>query len=247
MKRLNALFLVAVFAFLSTGPLKAEPMSKGMHHYGMNEVIAVTGNGEVEASPDQATISAGVETLAPTARAAMGENSTAMNKLVKAIRIKKIEDRHIRTRTIDLQPVWSRPGASESGETASRITGYRASNVVTVTVTKIDKTADVLDAISGIANRIEGIGFSVADPAPLLDEARRKAVENAAHKAALFAQAAGVELGPVIRISETGHAQPAQEGRMMMRATAGAGIPVSPGTQTFSASINVTYGIKNDN
>ena len=246
MKQLNALFLIAAFAFFQTAPLKAEPASKGMHHYGAKEVIAVTGNGEVEASPDQATISAGIETHDPTARAAMTENSTAMNKLIKALRIKKIEDKDIRTRTINLQPVWSHPGASETGETIPRVTGYRASNVVTITLNKIDKTADVLDAISTIANRIEGISFTVADPAPLLDEARVKAVENAAHKAALYAKAAGVELGPVIRISEGGNAQPVQESRMMMR-TAGAGIPVAPGTQTFSASINVTYGIKSKN
>jgi len=50
------------------------------------DTVTVTGEGTVLAVPDRAEISAGVETRAQTARAALQANATAMERVLKALR-----------------------------------------------------------------------------------------------------------------------------------------------------------------
>ena len=64
------------------------------------------------------------------------------------------------------------------------------------------------------ANQISGIGFRIKDAAPLAEQARRTAVADAAAKAATIAAAAGVRLGPIQTISESGGAVPVPMMRM---------------------------------
>jgi uncharacterized protein len=62
----------------------------------------------------------------------------------------------------------------------------------------------VLDAMAEAgANRLSGIRFAIAEPRPLADQARERAVADARAKAELYARAAGVSLGNVVGIRET--------------------------------------------
>ena len=74
-----------------------------------------------------------------------------------------------------------------------RVTGYQASNMVTVKVRDVDGLGPVIDAVTKAgANRLYGVGLQVSDPQATLDTARKKAVADARAKAELFAGAAGV-------------------------------------------------------
>ena len=73
------------------------------------------------------------------------------------------------------------------------------------------------------------------------DEARKQAMENARRRGELYAKAAGGQLGPVLRISESvadGH--PVPGGRMAMRAS----VPVEPGTRSLEVEVHVTYALR---
>jgi len=66
-------------------------------------------------------------------------------------------------------------------------------------------------------------------------------MENARRRGELYAKAAGGQLGPVLRISESvadGH--PAPGGRMAMRAS----VPVEPGTRSLEVEVHVTYTLR---
>jgi hypothetical protein len=106
----------------------------------------------------------------------------------------------------------------------------------------VDKVGAVLDALVGAgANELGGISFGIAEPAPLLDDARRKAIADARRKAELFAREAGVALGRVLEIDESGGGPvPVAYGRMMAEAVAA---PVAPGQLDLSASVTVTFAI----
>jgi len=89
------------------------------------------------------------------------------------------------------------------------------------------------------ANSLSGIRFGLNDPAPLLDEARKRAMADARRKAELYAAAAALKVGRVVSVQEAGAASPRPE--MAARAMMSAAVPVAAGEQEIQASVSVTY------
>ena len=203
--------------------------------------ITVTGAGEVSAAPDMAHVSAGVVTESAHAADAVKATSAAMQKVIAALDAAGIEKKYVQTNRFDVSPVYAEGPARGSKPS---IVGYRATNQVQVEVHGVDKVGTVLDALVGAgANELGGISFDIAEPAPLLDDARRKAIADARRKAELYAREAGVALGRVLDIDETGGGGgpvPVAYGRMMADAVAA---PVAPGQLDLSASVTVRFAI----
>lgn len=206
-------------------------------------VVSVTGEGRVEIVPDMATVSLGVQTDARTASAAMQENSAKLAAVIENLKAAGIELRDIQTSGLSLGP---RYDYGKSDGTPPVVVGYTASNMVTVRVRALDTLGGVLDGVvSDGANTLNGLGFGVAEDRPVLDEARRRAVADAAAKAALYAEAAGVTLGKVQAISEAGgYPRPPMPMAMDAVEFSKAGnVPVAPGEMTVSASVTIVYDI----
>jgi Uncharacterized conserved protein len=93
------------------------------------------------------------------------------------------------------------------------------------------------------ANEIGAIEFSLSEPEALKDEARKLAMANAIANAKLYAEAAGVELGPVLTISEeegsyqARYAVPAA--RQMSKA-----VPIEAGTTSVEIRLHVSWELK---
>lgn len=202
--------------------------------------ITVSGSATVDTAPDIATVTAGVETQAPTAADALKANGTAMTAVLAAARSTGIEARDLQTSQLNLNPVFRQdPGGSDA---APQVVAYQASNMVTVRVRDVAKLGSVIDAVTGAgANRLYGVSFDVDAPDALLDTARQKALADAHRKADLFATAAGVKLGPVIAISEGGGG-----GAMPLRAKMEMSMaaPVEAGSVTLGADVTVVYGLE---
>ena len=204
--------------------------------------VTVSGTGEVSAPPDMANVSAGVVTESPRAADAVAANSAAMQKVLGALDRAGIERKHVQTRRFDVSPLYAEGQTRGRGMPA--IIGYRAANQVQVEVHGVDKVGAVLDALVGAgANELGGISFGITEPAPLLDEARRKAIADARRKAELYAGAAGVALGRVIQIDEVGGGGPVPVAYGRMMAEAAAAPPVAPGQLDLSASVTVRFAI----
>lgn len=201
--------------------------------------IAVTGEGQVEAAPDMATITLGVTQQAAEAQAAMQATNEAVSAVLERLAGLGIAPRDLQTRELSLSPVWSEPGGS--GETTRQITGFLASNTVVVRVRDLQALGGVLDAVLAEgANAFNGLRFGMQDPAPLMAEARRRAVADAMAQAELLAGAAGVELGPVLSIGMQGGGAPVPERALRMSA---ASVPVAAGELSVSASVTMVFGI----
>lgn len=201
--------------------------------------ISVTGEGVVEATPDIATISLGVTTEAPTAAAAMAANSAALAAVLERLRAAGVEERDLQTSNLTLNPNWV---GYDSGK-APTISGYTASNMLTVRVRALASLGAVLDsAITDGANTLNGVTFGVAEPRPALNEARKKAVADAVARATLLVEAAGAKLGPIVSITESsGFAPPMPMFRM--EADAAASVPVAGGEVGLSASVTMVFEI----
>jgi len=202
--------------------------------------ITVQGAAEADAVPDLATVTAGVDTRAETAAAALADNSETMTAIFAAIDAAGIERRDVQTSQLTLTPVYE--PYRDDAEAPPAVVAYEASNLVTVRVRAVDALGAVIDAVAQAgANRLQGVSFEVADPKPHLDAARKQAVADARARAELYARAAGVALGPVVSIRETVEVP----GPIMMRAeAAGDAPPIAAGTVTLAAQVEVVYAIE---
>jgi len=200
-------------------------------------VIRITGQGSVTAAPDRAQARIGVETENDSAAEAMAQNGKAMAAVLSALRDAGVAEADIRTSGIDLS---SQRRRLPDGRVSEEET-FLAQNTVTVTIRALDRLGAVIDAaVRAGANRLGGIGFSVADDAALLAEARRLAVEDARTAAETYAAAAGLALGPVREIIAADPAQgPVQRGFAMESAA----VPVAPGTLSVGARVTVEWAL----
>ncbi|MGA7389526.1 MAG: SIMPL domain-containing protein [Pseudolabrys sp.] len=197
------------------------------------KLVTVTGEATVAVAPDTAMIRLGVGTQEKTAREASEANARQMTAVIAAIKDTGVADRDIQTSRLSLQPQYD---PNKSG--TARLTGFQASNQVTVRIRDIDKLPTVLDrAITAGANEMSGIEFVVSEQSKLLDQARDDAIADTRRKADLYAKAAGAKLGRVVSITEEGSAPPP---RPIQALRAGA-VPIAPGEQTLRAIVTVSY------
>jgi uncharacterized protein len=202
--------------------------------------IVVTGEGRVEAAPDMATVSAGVENQADTAEAALAANAEAMRRVLEALADAGIERRDVQTNRLSLDPVY-RPRDGE--DWSPEVMAYLARNMVTVRVRAVGNLGAVIDTMSETgANRIAGIHFGIAEPRSQEDAARAEAVADARARAELYADAAGVELGRVLAIRETlPFDQPFPMRAQMEAAMDGA---IAEGAVEVTAMVEIVYEIE---
>ncbi len=203
--------------------------------------IIVSGEGNVAAAPDLATISLGVTQEAKTAAEALDAVSNATREVLALLKDMAIADRDMQTSQLTLNPKWTY--RKVNNREFNEITGYTASNMVTVKVRDLPALGKILDGVvrSG-ANNFNGLRFGFDDSQALEDEARKAAVKDALRKASQLAEAAGVTLGPIQNISEAGgRARPVAmaEARMAMDSS----VPIAEGELSLTSRVSVIFAI----
>ena len=173
----------------------------------------------------------------------MRANAERMNQVMTTLRRAGIAERHVQTSGLNLSAQYD-----YQENQPPKLRGYQAVNRVTVRIedlTKVGSTADAVVA-AGV-NQIDGIGFGLKDPTRAENEARQAAVRALQEKAALYAQALGVQLGGVRTLTEGGGyspppPMPVMYARAAMQDSAGSS-PVSGGELTVRVDINGVYDI----
>ena len=205
--------------------------------------LDISATGEVTRVPDLAIISAGVQTLRPTATAAIEENAERMERVRAALRRAGIEDKDIQTASINLNPeyryVENQP---------PQLTGYRASNTLSVKFRDLKRTGAILDAlVREGANQINGPSLTIDKPESAYDEARVKAVANGRARAELYARALGMRVVRLLSVSEGGSVHvppPMPYARDVAMAASSAKTEIDPGTQDLSVSVAMSFELR---
>jgi uncharacterized protein YggE len=205
--------------------------------------LDVSATGEVTRVPDIAIISAGVQTLQPTATAAIEENAARMERVRAALKRAGIEDRDIQTSSINLNPEYqydqNRP---------PRLTGYRATNTVNVKFRDLKRTGAILDAlVAEGANQINGPNLTIDKPESALDEARTKAIANGRARADLYARALGMRVVRLISVSEGGGYNvppPMPMVAQMAERSVAADSKIDPGTQQLQVNVSMSFELQ---
>ena len=207
--------------------------------------LDISATGEVTRVPDLAIISAGVQTLKPTATAAIEENATKMERVRAALKRAGIEEKDIQTSSINLNPEYqydqNRP---------PRLTGYRASNTVNIKFRDLKRTGSILDAlVAEGSNQINGPSLTIDKPESALDEARTKAIANGRARADLYARSLGMRVVRLISVSEAGsyNVPPpmpyaGDAGAVMAQRSAKA--EIDPGTQQLQVNVSMSFELQ---
>ncbi len=239
-RQIVSIVLAAVFAVVAGMPAQAGEQAR--------RTLSLSGHGEVAAKPDIAIVRLGVEKQAREARQALHMASEAMTAVFAVLRERwNVAEKDMMTSGFSVTPQYVHPKKAYERKQGPKLVGYRVSNMLTVRVRDLKALGGILDDLvrSG-SNRISGISFTIDDPQPLRDEARRRAVRDALRKARLYAEEAGFDLGPVLNMSERGGSMPRPVMLDGIRAMAAKAIPVpvAPGERTISADVSITWEIR---
>jgi uncharacterized protein YggE len=163
--------------------------------------------GETAIAPDMATITLGVQSDGASAAAALSANGTAMNKVIAALKKAGLADRDIQTSNLNVNPQY----AYEQNQ-PPRLTGYQASNQVTILARDLSKLGQTIDAAASAgATTVSGISFGLQNPQKAEDEARVKAVAALKAKSDLYARATGYKVVRLVSLNESGGYTPAPQ------------------------------------
>ena len=162
----------------------------------LDTAILSSGDATVNKKPDLAIINAGLDAQSGSASEAQRDLATKAAKLIARIKQLGVQDKDLSTSGYWIGPVY--------GSTGQTVTGYRASEQLTVKWHNVDTVGATLDAIvqQGGATNIS-VGFGLANPKAAQAEARALAIADAKSKAQAMASAAGVQLGQIIRIADS--------------------------------------------
>ena len=232
---------------LCAAPAGAQDMPRMGHmpgaHHGPAErpTVTVTGSGVTMVAPDVATVSVGVTVQAPNAAQAMSDNAAKQRAVIDAAKAQGFAPEDLQTQGLSLSPLtdYSREGQPPV------ITGYQAQNIVSVRVRDLTKLGALLDAmIAAGATDVQGIVFDRQDSSEASDAARSDAVTDARRRAEVMARAAGMQLGPLLSLSEG----VTQSGPMPMMAMAPESkrdsTPVEAGQLALSAQVNAVWALR---
>jgi uncharacterized protein YggE len=198
--------------------------------------------GEVSRVPDLAIVNAGVVTRSPNAATAIQENADKMAQVIAALKRAGIADRDIQTSSINLNAEYRYPDNQPP-----QLTGYTATNQLTVKFHDIRSSGKILDALvaQGV-NQISGPNLTVEHPEQALDEARAKAVAEGRARAELYARSLGMQVVRVVSISESGgYAPPPPAPPMPMMARAEAAYTkIVPGEQQLQVNLSMVFELR---
>jgi uncharacterized protein YggE len=240
-----AVLLAAGWLLAAPGPSVARAQGTGDTDSSVpNRTVNVSGTGQVSATPDIAVVSLGVQTQAEEAGAALTENNTQMQAVITALKGAGVAQKDIQTQVIQLSPQYQQPSpqAGSTQQGPPELVGFTATNIVEVTVRKIDSLGDLLDAaVQAGGNQIQGIRFEITDPADLVDQAREAAWQDAMHKAEQLAELSDSGLGMVLTISESSRTPTPIMERAVSTGVLAAAVPIEPGNQLIEVDLQVTW------
>jgi uncharacterized protein YggE len=196
--------------------------------------------------PDTAYVSLAVVDERPLATDASGENARLTTLVLDGLKGSGVDAKDIATVGLSLAPVMSDQRDPKTNQIVkSVVTGYRASNILRIRLRDIDRAGALIGASVQNGALYQNIAFELSDREAHQDALRVKAVENAAHRAALYAEGAQMKLGALRSLaaggSPAGGYSPMP--RLMAAAAPGAATPIEAGMITLTEIVSATYDL----
>jgi uncharacterized protein YggE len=207
--------------------------------------VSVAGQGEVQAEPDLARITLGIEARRPSLAEARSEVSAAVDRVLKLTRDLRIDPKQVNATRVQVQPEYN----WNPKDRRRVLLGYVVSRQVQIELRDLEQLGTLLE-------RAVDLGVNqVGDP--VLDSSRRKELEREAMSLAVadarlnaetLARAAGARLGPVRALSggASGPPMPMYRAAGVMADAAAAPSPEAtyvPGEMRFNANVSAEFDL----
>jgi uncharacterized protein YggE len=201
--------------------------------------LNLSAHGETRQAPDMATITLGVQTDAPSAAEAMKANAARMTQVIASLKKAGIESKDIQTSGLNLNPQYV-----YQENLPPRLTGYQATNQVTIIVRDLTRLGQVVDAtVNAGASNVGGISFGIDDSDKAENAARVDAVRALQAKADLYARSLGYRVARLVTFSESGGYAPQPPIAMMAFRSkeAADSTPVEAGQLKVGIDVSATF------
>jgi uncharacterized protein YggE len=221
-----------------------------------DKTIVISGQGEVSAVPDIASISFTIRKESKTVKEAQTQIAETKNKVLEVLKANNVEDKDIKTTNSSFNPKYeyqyreimcvSAPCIQPAGK--SVLVGYETYENITVKIRDVDNAGKLIQELGKAGlNDLSGPNFSIENEDSLKEEARREAIKDARSKALVLAKDLGVRLGKVVSFSENGNYPPQPMMSYAKDTALTSSAPVmelSVGENTIYSNVTVVYEIK---
>ena len=123
------------------------------------------------------------------------------------------------------------------------LVGYQVTNTLNIKVRDLDNMGNIIDGATESAGnlvRINRVSFAIEDTKPLQIEAREEAIADLLTKANAMAELAGVELGKLVFLAESGGGVPQSFARVESAAAFGFGADQATSILAGELDVNVS-------
>ncbi len=194
-------------------------------------IMTLSGQGQVAASPNLVIIHLGVETTGFDLTTIQAENARIIEAVTQTLRAMGISDIKTVQYSIDKNYIF------ENGRQIDR--GYTIRHILEIRTNQIDDVGRIVDtAVMMGANRVEFIAFDLSDRGSYYRQALNLALEDAQKKAISISRSLRIQVDLIpIRIVENS-ALPIQPLLFQREA---AGTQILPGTLLIEASITAEF------
>lgn len=209
-------------------------------------LLKVEAQGEDRSRPDVMTITAGVVTAGGTAREALQANNILSNRLIEAARASGVQAGDMRTVGLSVRPRFNdgEQDRSEQEGRRPRILGYTASNELELRLRDLRNAGQIVsDLFSAGANQVQGPSFSHSDPKPAQTRARNAAIANAQAEAAAYADAMGMRIARILRVSQRGGFEMEDRGEIVVTGSRIVSTPIEPGEIGTRVHLWIDYAL----
>jgi uncharacterized protein YggE len=207
--------------------------------------VTVSATGMADVAPDAARASISVVATDPgSAEAAQADAAVSTTAVIDALTAAGVDSADIATQSVNVGPTYS---YSTTGE--QTLTGYQASQSITVTLRDLDTAGATLDAVvasAGNTVRIDSLTTFVTDPSVAANAARAQAVDVARAQAEQYAELLGFTLGPVATVSESTSSTGPMPVAMADSVSSAEKVPtpIEAGTTQVSVTVNISWSIE---
>lgn len=123
--------------------------------------------------------------------------------------------------------------------------GYQVTNTLTVKVRALNNMGGIIDGVTDAAGdltRVDRVSFTIEDNKPLQNEAREDAIADMLAKANAMARLAGVELGKLVFLTESGGGVPQSFARI--ESAAAFGFASDQATSILAGELDVNVSVQ---
>lgn len=156
--------------------------------------ISVTGEGEIKVVPDQAVITATVETKGNVAKEVKKQNNQQIELVLKLIKKMNLAPTDYKTQRVSLNPQY---------DYEKKKTTYNATQTIEILVRDLSKYDPLMEGLvdQGV-NRIDNVVFQSSNLSKYQSEARKMAMKDAKSKAEDYVGVLGQKVGKAMVIAD---------------------------------------------